>query len=92
VNCACRYLGDSLASVMSGAPTVTSARAAAAANVGGSPYAIAIAAGSVTTSLGYLASFVSSGALTVNPAALTITASNQSKGYLHAAIVVEMDV
>jgi hypothetical protein len=46
----------------------------------GSPYDVAISAGSLTSSAGYGFSF-SDGALTVNPAALTITASNQSKTY-----------
>jgi filamentous hemagglutinin family protein len=76
------YLGDTLASVMSGAPVVTSAGAGTTANVAGTPYAMSIAAGSVTTGLGYLSSFVSAGKLTVAPRAVTVTASSgQSKVY-----------
>ncbi len=74
------FLGDS-ANVYSGAPSVTSAGAAASANVADGPYTINVAQGALSSLAGYAFAFVSSGQLTVNPAALTITASNQSKTY-----------
>ncbi|HEX9044701.1 MAG TPA: S8 family serine peptidase, partial [Candidatus Limnocylindrales bacterium] len=62
------------------AVTLTSAGAAATATVAGSPYPITPSA-AVGTGLGnYTISFVD-GKLTVNPAALTIAASDQSKTY-----------
>src|SRR6202041_1634365 len=62
------------------AVTLTSAGAAATATVAGAPYAIA-ASNAVGSGLSnYTISYVN-GALTVNPAALTVTASSQAKTY-----------
>ena len=67
--------GDTVTSV-----TLTSAGAAATATVAGSPYAI-VPSAAVGTGLGnYTISYVN-GTLTVNPAALTITANSTSKTY-----------
>ena len=75
------FLADSAASAFSGTPTVTSSGATASATVAGGPYAIDISPGSVTSSANYALSFQSPGLLTVNPATLIITASNQSKPF-----------
>jgi len=67
--------GDTVSSV-----TLTSAGAAASAGVAGSPYAI-MASAAVGSGLdNYTVSYVN-GSLTVSPAALTITADNQSMTY-----------
>jgi hypothetical protein len=60
--------------------TLSSAGAAATAGVGGSPYTI-VPSAAVGTGLGNYTIVYANGALTVNPAALTITARNQSKNY-----------
>jgi hypothetical protein len=60
--------------------TLTSAGAAAAATVSGSPYSIAPSAPLGNGLSNYIVSYVN-GKLTVNPAPLTITASNQTKSY-----------
>jgi filamentous hemagglutinin family protein len=75
------FSADSAAIVFAGTPNVTSSGSAATANVAGSSYAITVAQGSVTGLNGYALAFSSPGVLTVNPSALTITASNQSKVY-----------
>ena len=69
--------GESIGSV-----TLTSAGAPATANVAGSPYAIipSAATGGTFNAGNYTISYVN-GMLTVNPAALTITADNASKTY-----------
>ena len=65
-----------------GSATLTSAGAAGTANVAGSPYAIAVsnATGGTFTPSNYTITY-DPGLLTVNPAALTITANNISKSY-----------
>jgi len=65
-----------------GSATLNSAGAAATAHVVGSPYAITASAatGGTFTPGDYAISYVP-GALTVNPASLTVTANNQSKTY-----------
>ena len=60
--------------------TLTSAGAAATATVAGSPYAIVPSAAAGTGLGNYTISYVN-GSLTVNPAALTITADSTSKTY-----------
>jgi hypothetical protein len=60
--------------------TLSSAGAAASAGVAGSPYAITPSAASGSGLGNYTIGFVN-GTLTVNPAALTITASGQAKTY-----------
>ncbi len=75
------FLGDSAATAFSGAPSVTSAGSAATASVAGSPYSINVAQGSLSALNGYAFAYSSTGALTINQAPLTITASNQSKVY-----------
>src|SRR5258708_24419570 len=63
-----------------GGVTLASTGSAATAGVAGSPYAI-MASNAVGNGLGnYTISYVN-GALTVNPAALTVTASDQAKTY-----------
>ena len=69
------YNGDTLTSA-----TLTSSGAAATANVAGSPYAI-VASNAQGSGLGNYAITYVNGSLTVNQAALTVTASNQSKTY-----------
>ena len=67
------FLGDTVAGTFGGAPSLTSSGAAAAANVTGSPYAINIALGSLTSLANYLFAVQSNGGLTVNPALITVT-------------------
>ena len=65
-----------------GSATLSSAGAANTAHVAGSPYAITASAatGGTFTPANYTISYVN-GALTVNPASLTVTANSQSKTY-----------
>ena len=65
----------------SGAPALASTGAAATASVAGSSYAITIAANTLTNPAGYGAATFTNGGLTVNKAALTVTAANDSKTY-----------
>jgi len=60
--------------------TLTSSGAAAAATVGAAPYTI-VPSASVGTGLNNYTIAYANGTLTVNPAALTITANNQTKTY-----------
>jgi hypothetical protein len=71
--------GDAVSSVIE-----TSSGSAATATVSGSPYIIIPGAAAGTGLANYTISYVN-GALTVNPAALTITANNASKTYGQAA-------
>src|SRR5208283_4517161 len=66
---------DTVASV-----TLSSGGAAGSAAVGGSPYPI-VPSAAVGTGLGNYTITYGNGSLTVNPAALTITANNRSKSY-----------
>ncbi len=76
------FLGDALADVLSGAPSVTSTGAAVGAGVAGSPYAITAALGTLSASGGYaLAVSPTAGALTVTPRPITVTADAQSRAY-----------
>jgi len=61
-----------LSSLFSGAPSVTSAGAVATANVTGSPYAVAIGAGTLSSLTGYGTSFGSTGTITINPKAVNL--------------------
>ena len=72
---------DTVANAVSGTPAVTSLGSPAAAPVVGSPYAINVNTGGVTSPTGYAIAASSAGQLTVNPAGLTVTADNQSKTY-----------
>src|SRR5207248_2155579 len=67
--------GDTVASV-----SLSSAGAAAAAGVAGSPYAIVASAASGSGLGNYVVSYVD-GKLTVDKKALTVTASDRSKSY-----------
>ncbi|MCX7185433.1 MAG: YDG domain-containing protein [Nitrosospira sp.] len=62
-----------LSSLLSGAAAVTSAGAAASANVTGSPYAVTVAAGTLSSLTGYGTAFSSSGAITVSPYAVSLS-------------------
>ncbi len=75
------YLGDTNADVFSGTPSITSAGSPASASVSGSPYAIAVSAGSVSVLDGYALAFDSAGQLTINKATLTIDATSDTKTY-----------
>ncbi|WP_242130486.1 MBG domain-containing protein, partial [Sphingobium sp. Sx8-8] len=75
------YLADSATTAWSGLPTLTSAGSATSAGVGGSPYGISVAAGTLSSSAGYALAFSSSGQLTVTPAPLTIIADDVTKSY-----------
>ncbi len=75
------FLADNAASIYSGTPAVTSTGSVETANVAGSPYAVTATTGSLSALNGYAFAFVNTGTLTVNPAALTITASPQSTTY-----------
>src|SRR5207302_270922 len=61
------YLADSNAGVFSGAPSLSSAGAASTASAAGSPYVIAIGAGSLNSLDRYAFAFNSAGTITVNP-------------------------
>ncbi len=64
------FLGDTVESVYSGTPTVTSEGSKSDANVEGSPYSIDVKTGSfLVIGSGYGVSLVSTGLLTVDPAA-----------------------
>jgi len=65
------FEADTAASVLTGAPVVTSAGAGATASVLGGPYTITVSAGTMTSTTGYALAFNSAGVLTVNPLALT---------------------
>jgi filamentous hemagglutinin family protein len=69
------FLGDTVANVYSGAPSVSSAGSAASATVlaPGPTYAITIGQGTLTSLDGYTFSFASTGNLTVNQLALIAT-------------------
>ena len=77
------YLGDTAATATSGAPIVTSAGSASTAGVGA--YAYQLGLGTLASGTGYSFALQNAGTFTVNPAALTITASNQTKTYGQAA-------
>ncbi len=70
---------DSQASALKGTPALATT-ATASSPVAGNPYAITVSVGTITNPYNYQLSFVN-GVLTVNPAALTITADNASKTY-----------
>ena len=74
-------LADTLAAITSGAVSVTSAGAAAGAGVAGSPYAVSIANGTLASLTGYSVNLVSAGTVAVNPASLSITASDVTRPY-----------
>jgi len=73
------FLGDTAATAFSGSPVVTSAGAAATANIG--VYAITFGQGTLAGLHGYTLNLTSPGTLTVNPKALTITANAALKTY-----------
>ena len=75
------YLGDTAASAFSGAPLLTSAGFAERASVTGGPYAIDIANGSLASPSGYQFAFSGAGNVTVDPKALTGTATTTTKTY-----------
>ncbi|MGE4061455.1 MAG: MBG domain-containing protein, partial [Sphingomonadales bacterium] len=76
------FLGDSAGNVYSGTPTVTSEGSKADADVGGSPYAITVANGSLEVFGGYGVSLVSDGVLIVDPlATLYYVADAASRKY-----------
>ncbi|MBI3480773.1 MAG: filamentous hemagglutinin N-terminal domain-containing protein [Nitrosomonadales bacterium] len=64
-----------------GSASLTSTGFAANAGVLGSPYLVAVAAGTQVAPVGYGATIYSNGTITVNPAPLTVTANMQSKLY-----------
>ena len=75
------YKADDLMALFTGAAAITSAGAAAGANVSGSPYQIDIHQGTLDTSAsGYVLAFAP-GQLTIDPRSLIITAGNGSKTY-----------
>ncbi|MGA7487556.1 MAG: MBG domain-containing protein, partial [Xanthobacteraceae bacterium] len=71
------YLPD--ADVYGGTPAFSSAGASAVANAG--TYAITVSQGSLVASSGYRFAFSDTGVLTVNPAALIVTATNATRTY-----------
>ncbi|MGI4847409.1 MAG: beta strand repeat-containing protein [Janthinobacterium lividum] len=75
------FLADTNATVYSGTPTAVSSGSAASASVAGGPYAINLSANNLTSLDNYALAFQSTGLLTVNPAALTVTAINDAKTY-----------
>jgi filamentous hemagglutinin family protein len=76
------FTADSLANVVSGTPTVTSAGSGAYAPVSGSPYTMSVALGSLASSAGYTFNFVNSGQLSITPATITVAgATGVNKTY-----------
>ncbi|HTM77888.1 MAG TPA: MBG domain-containing protein, partial [Devosia sp.] len=75
------YLGNAPATAYAGAPKLSSLGGLATASVAGGPYAITIANDTLTSSSGYAFNFASTGLLTVDKAALTITANAANKLY-----------
>ena len=76
------FVSDTVGSVTSGAPSVTSSGSTAFAPVTNSPYAINVSTGSLAASSGYALNFVNSGQLTVNPATITVAgATGVNKTY-----------
>ncbi|WP_206245257.1 MBG domain-containing protein [Novosphingobium terrae] len=74
------FLPDTLATALSGSPTLSSGGAAASASVGTGAYAITMGQGSLAGLDGYQLA-LADGVLTVNKAALTVTASDAAKTY-----------
>ena len=75
------FLGDNAASVYSGTPSVTSTGSVATAGVSGGPYAVVAATGSLAVLNGYAIAFQNTGALTVDPAHITVTALGGNSTY-----------
>ncbi|MDB6082216.1 MAG: filamentous hemagglutinin N-terminal protein, partial [Gammaproteobacteria bacterium] len=76
------FVSDTVGSVISGAPSVTSSGSTAFAPVASGPYAIDVSTGTLAASGGYTMNFVSSGQLTVNPATITVAgATGVNKTY-----------
>jgi len=75
------FLADNASSTFTGSVSVTSSGSAATATVAGGPYAITPALGSLAAISGYAFAFSSLGALTVNPASVTVTALGGSSTY-----------
>ena len=75
------YLGDTLASVLSGTPTITSAGAAANADVAGGPYAMNMAQGTLAVGSGYSLVLSNAGRLTVTPKAIGAAVGADDKTY-----------
>jgi filamentous hemagglutinin family protein len=73
------FLADTWATIVSGVPSMTSAGAATTANAGS--YAVNVAQGTLKSLTGYTLVFNSPGTITVNKAALAVTADNKSKTY-----------
>jgi MBG domain (YGX type)/Repeats of unknown function (DUF5649) len=73
------FLPDSAATAFTGAPVLASAGTGATANA--ATYGIAISQGTLASSNGYSFAFNSTGLLTVNPKALTITANDVTQTY-----------
>ena len=74
------FVGDTLASVYSGTPTVTSTGSIPTAGVGGYPIVVDVS-GLVNGGIGYALAAGTPATLAVGPARLTITASDQTKTY-----------
>ncbi|MDN5939175.1 MAG: autotransporter-associated beta strand repeat-containing protein, partial [Salinisphaera sp.] len=77
-----------LSSLFSGAPAITSAGAPATANVSGSPYAITAAAGTLSSLTGYGMAFGSSGTITVNPYAVSLSGARIYDGTANVAAAI----
>jgi autotransporter-associated beta strand protein len=71
------FAQDTLANTFTGAPSVTSAGAPAAADAG--TYPIAVGSGTLMPTTGYGTAFSAAGLFTVAPAPLTITADDKTK-------------
>ena len=74
-----------LSSLFDGAVAVSSAGAAATANVSGSPYAIAVTAGTLSSLTGYGTVFSSTGTITVNPFAVSLSGTRPYDGTANVA-------
>ncbi len=72
-------VADAAAGVLNGTPTITSAGATSTAGVAGSPYAIAIGAGTLSPQNGYTLTVGAGAQLSVTPASLTVGVEDASR-------------
>jgi filamentous hemagglutinin family protein len=75
------YRGDTLASVLSGTPVVTSTGSGVGAGVNGSPYAITADVFALTSPANYAIGAANAGRLSVNARPIIVTADAQSRIY-----------
>lgn len=75
------FFGDTLAEVITGTPILTSSGVAANASVAGGPYVVEIAAGSTSSTAGYVLAFANHGRVRVTPKHVSGGVTVQDKIY-----------